>query len=590
MPLVSDIGKIMNTRNASILLATTLLAWSPCRAQNAASATTPAGVLPTSFAEVTRQLDPGGTLYGYLATERWLAGLSTNLIELERLLLGLPGLGTTSEREQVEGVFKAVRGVVNASGLESVSGVGISSLQLTSELFRTKFVVHRRPGADAGLLWTVPGRQPHRLQGLDLLPDHTALAAFGDVDVRTLWQVLDRELRQCGVPAVAEWAAGWPDLFERETQIPWTKLLGSLGGELGFALTLDDSRRIKLPIPGLEVETGMPGLLVAIRVTDDTLYTRISTHLKQNPETQETTDPSFKLCTMPVPMPIPIPIEITVASGGGYCFLASSADLARAALAVREGRKPGLRGAAELKPLLAHLPAEGNNFAFMSRRLGDTFRKIQQQMVKAGGLPPGSTAVIQAWMAGQDPAYGLSVGSATPTGWLDVSVGNQDSAAAVLLLPVAPVAISAGMLLPALANAKTKAQSINCVNNLKQVGLAFRIWSTDNEDHFPFHVRSSKGGSLESCDQGPDGFDRNAYRHFQVLSNELATPKILVCVADSSRQPAPNFAALQAGNVSYQLRSGPDVDETHPGAVLARCPIHGHEVLCDGSVRQGSRR
>ena len=42
------------------------------------------------------------------------------------------------------------------------------------------------------------------------------------------------------------------------------------------------------------------------------------------------------------------------------------------------------------------------------------------------------------------------------------------------------VAVMAGLLLPALAKAKEKAVEINCVNNLKQVGLAARIWAGDH--------------------------------------------------------------------------------------------------------------
>ncbi len=149
----------------------------------------------------------------------------------------------------------------------------------------------------------------------------------------------------------------------------------------------------------------------------------------------------------------------------------------------------------------------------------------------------------------------------------------------ILILPA--------MLLPALARAKARAQQINCTNNMKQIGLAFKTWAIDHNDQFPFNVSTNAGGTMQLSKRSPDGIDSNGFLHLQVMSNELSSTKILVCPADT-KQIGSSWQALQAANVSYIIYSGENVSDTNPQQILAVCPIHNTVLRADGSVQVGS--
>ena len=121
-----------------------------------------------------------------------------------------------------------------------------------------------------------------------------------------------------------------------------------------------------------------------------------------------------------------------------------------------------------------------------------------------------------------------------------------------LLMVIAIIAILAALLLPTLGKAKLQAKRVNCVSNLQQLGMAFHSFAHDHNSKFPMQVPSNDGGTLTSVldTNGVPDEIAPAYVHLQALSNELVTPKILICPADV-RPAAEKFARLQNENVSY---------------------------------------
>ncbi|NOS68487.1 MAG: prepilin-type N-terminal cleavage/methylation domain-containing protein [Verrucomicrobia bacterium] len=138
-----------------------------------------------------------------------------------------------------------------------------------------------------------------------------------------------------------------------------------------------------------------------------------------------------------------------------------------------------------------------------------------------------------------------------------------------MLCVIGIIAILAALLLPALNQGKSGAKRIQCVGNLKQAGIAFHSFAHDHRGRFPMQLPTRDGGSEEFVKSGyrVGGEFYFSFRHFQSLSNELVSPKILVCPADSARWPAVNFAKFDNVNLSYFV--GVNAEQGNVNSILS---------------------
>lgn len=134
-----------------------------------------------------------------------------------------------------------------------------------------------------------------------------------------------------------------------------------------------------------------------------------------------------------------------------------------------------------------------------------------------------------------------------------------------VITTIVMVAVATALIVPALAKGKQRAVTVGCVTNMKQIGLAARIWSNDHNEIFPPDILS--------------------------MSNELVSLKILICPDDKSKTVATDWSQFNPSqNLSYEYLTPNAKEADVMGQTAFRCPIHGNIGLGDGSVQQGEKQ
>lgn len=126
-----------------------------------------------------------------------------------------------------------------------------------------------------------------------------------------------------------------------------------------------------------------------------------------------------------------------------------------------------------------------------------------------------------------------------------------------LLVVIAIIAILAALLLPALAQAKARAVRVQCVSNVKQVGMAIQMFTDDNADTLPGPLLMGQWPEYDSSSTNFLVYFIAPYLSLPSPSDNLVSAPLMLC---------PGFSrAGTGGKICFQLNS--DID---PGPAVVR--------------------
>lgn len=476
----------------------------------AATAATPSDPAASRqiYSDIHERLDPGGDLMVIANIDGLVEDAMEAISEFAALAPATPGAANDPAA-----TLAKVAAFLERNGFYAIKGLGMSIVPRGDGMNTFKSFIARDPDAARLPLWkALIGGAPSAMKSHAYLPKNTVLVRSGTADIRALWQLVRSGITEIGGSETAANFEAALAMVPAQTGVTADALIQSIAPEGAISIQLSSTETVSFPLDGTTmVNAPAPTLLLVTAVNDSTIIDTIKKAFAQNLEMPlpEVRLGDATVYNVPIPIPAPFPMQLTLATHGNYLLIGTTSAVVTDALAAATSGD----GLATVPEFTAAFPAAtpNNGILFVSSRLGEAFKGARDQMfaqMPAGGEEMAAFNQIRKLMDQNLDTrtaltyYNLRTG--VQTSGISASGGQQ----LIGSMFVAPMGMMAAIAIPSFVKARSNAQNMSCINNLRQIDAAKEQWAMmeNKADGAPVEeagiAQFIMGNALPDCPQG----------------------------------------------------------------------------------------